>query len=105
MEAVDVKASTLDARRPGWRLAQIDWAFETAAKLGDDRRNARCGRCLRGRQGRSRGFASSADPECGRLFGVTDPEVAIRWLVLPMTLSCDPLAIALTAAEPRGGRF
>jgi hypothetical protein len=32
------------------------------------------------------------------VFGVTDPEVAIRWLVLLMTLACDPLAIALTAA-------
>lgn len=32
------------------------------------------------------------------VFGVTDPEVAIRWLVLFMTLACDPLAIALTAA-------
>jgi hypothetical protein len=28
----------------------------------------------------------------------TDSERAIRWLVLLMTLSCDPLAIALTAA-------
>jgi hypothetical protein len=27
---------------------------------------------------------------------VTDPEVAIRWLVLFMTLAMDPLAIALT---------
>ena len=32
------------------------------------------------------------------VFGVTDPEVAIRWLMLFMTLACDPLAIALTAA-------
>jgi hypothetical protein len=30
------------------------------------------------------------------LFGVTDPETAIRWLVLFMTLAVDPLAIALT---------
>jgi hypothetical protein len=30
------------------------------------------------------------------IFGVTDPEVAIRWLVLFMTLAVDPLAIALT---------
>jgi hypothetical protein len=29
---------------------------------------------------------------------VTDPEAAIRWLVLLMTLACDPLAIALTVA-------
>jgi MarR family len=32
------------------------------------------------------------------VFGVTDPEAAIRWLVLFMTFACDPLAIALTAA-------
>jgi hypothetical protein len=32
------------------------------------------------------------------LFGVTDPEVAIRWLVLFMTLAVDPLAIALTSS-------
>jgi len=32
------------------------------------------------------------------VFGVTDPEVAIRWLVLFMTVACDPLAIALAAA-------
>jgi hypothetical protein len=30
------------------------------------------------------------------IFGVTDPEIAIRWLVLFITLACDPLAIALT---------
>jgi MarR family len=29
-------------------------------------------------------------------FGITDPETAIRWLVLFMTLAVDPLAIALT---------
>jgi hypothetical protein len=28
----------------------------------------------------------------------TDSERAIRWLILMMTLTCDPLAIALTAA-------
>jgi hypothetical protein len=32
------------------------------------------------------------------VFGVTDPEVAIRWLIALMVLCCDPLAIALTAA-------
>ena len=32
------------------------------------------------------------------VFGVTDPEAAIRWLALFMTLACDPLAIALTVA-------
>jgi hypothetical protein len=30
------------------------------------------------------------------LFGVTEPETAIRWLVLFMMLAVDPLAIALT---------
>ena len=32
------------------------------------------------------------------VFGVTDSETAIRWLILLMVLTCDPLAIALTAA-------
>jgi hypothetical protein len=32
------------------------------------------------------------------IFGVTDPEVAIRWLIALMVLCCDPLAIGLTAA-------
>jgi hypothetical protein len=30
------------------------------------------------------------------VFGVTDPEFAIRWLV---SLSCDPLTVALTSAR------
>jgi hypothetical protein len=32
------------------------------------------------------------------VFGVTDSETAIRWLILMMVLTCDPLALALTAA-------
>jgi hypothetical protein len=32
------------------------------------------------------------------IFGVTDPEEAIRWLIALMVFCCDPLAIALTAA-------
>jgi hypothetical protein len=42
------------------------------------------------------------------VFGIGDQETAIRWLILMMTLCCDPLAIALTAASagatspPRG---
>jgi hypothetical protein len=32
------------------------------------------------------------------VFGVTDPEVAIRWLIALMVFCCDPRAIALTAA-------
>jgi hypothetical protein len=32
------------------------------------------------------------------IFGVADPEIAIRWLIALMVLCCDPLAIALTAA-------
>jgi hypothetical protein len=36
------------------------------------------------------------------IFGVTDPEVAIRWLIALMALCCDPLAIALTAALRQG---
>jgi hypothetical protein len=35
----------------------------------------------------------------GELIGAeTDSERAIRWLIAPMVLCCDPLAIALTAA-------
>jgi hypothetical protein len=39
------------------------------------------------------------------VFGVTDLEAAIRWFVLLMTLSCDPLAFALTtaASQAAGG--
>jgi hypothetical protein len=32
------------------------------------------------------------------IFGVADQETAIRWLIALMVLTCDPLAIALTAA-------
>jgi hypothetical protein len=32
------------------------------------------------------------------VFDVPDSETAIRWLILMMVLTCDPLAIALTAA-------
>jgi hypothetical protein len=32
------------------------------------------------------------------VFGVQDSETAIRWLILMMVLTCDPLAIAPTAA-------
>ncbi len=32
------------------------------------------------------------------VFGVQDSEDAVRWLILMMVLTCDPLAIALTAA-------
>jgi hypothetical protein len=32
------------------------------------------------------------------IFGVDDQETAIRWLIPLMVLTCDPLAIALTAA-------
>jgi hypothetical protein len=37
------------------------------------------------------------------VFGVGDAEQAIRWLILMMTLCCDPLAIALTAAASSRG--
>jgi hypothetical protein len=51
-----------------------------------------------GASARARQIETEAAPiqYVAALFGVTDPEVAIRWLVLFMTLSCDPLAIALT---------
>jgi hypothetical protein len=32
------------------------------------------------------------------VFGVQDSETAVRWLILMVVLTCDPLAIALTAA-------
>jgi hypothetical protein len=32
------------------------------------------------------------------VFGVTDSETAVRWLILMMVLTCDPLALALTVA-------
>jgi hypothetical protein len=32
------------------------------------------------------------------VFGVTDSEIGIRWLIILMVLCCDPLAIQLTAA-------
>ena len=37
------------------------------------------------------------------IFGVTDSETAIRWLIALMVLCCDPLAIALTAAASARG--
>jgi hypothetical protein len=49
---------------------------------------------------RGKTVASAAAPiqYVAAVFGVTDPETAIRWLILAMVLCCDPLAIALTAA-------
>jgi hypothetical protein len=47
---------------------------------------------------RARGIETEAAPVqyIAAIFGVTDPEVTIRWLVLFITLAVDPLAIALT---------
>jgi hypothetical protein len=55
---------------------------------------------------RSRQIETEAAPiqYVAALFGVTDPEVAIRWLVLFMTLAVDPLAIALTWSVAARGR-
>jgi hypothetical protein len=49
---------------------------------------------------RGKVVASEAAPiqYVAAVFGVGDPETAIRWLILMMVLCCDPLAIALTAA-------
>jgi hypothetical protein len=54
---------------------------------------------------RGKAVASEAAPiqYVAAVFGVTDPETAIRWLILMMVLCCDPLAIALTAAAAGQG--
>jgi MarR family len=112
--------SDLDAR-----VAQIDAAIAEATKRGrtasalniiEGQRKAR-GELVSERQreantltslrteratvaAKGKTVASEAAPiqYVAAIFGVTDPEVAIRWLVLLMTLACDPLAISLTAA-------
>jgi hypothetical protein len=43
-------------------------------------------------------------PAFNRPSWAPDSERAIRWLIALMVLCCDPLAIALTAAAPAGGR-
>jgi hypothetical protein len=107
------------------RIAQIDSAIETATqrgrtsaamKLADDQRKARAGlvddrkheagnlATLRAERATVAAKGKTVESEAAPIqyvaavFGVSDPEVAIRWLVLFMTLACDPLAIALTAA-------
>jgi hypothetical protein len=107
------------------RLAQIDAAVEKATekgrttaamKLADDQRKARAG--LVDERKREAGTLAALQAErasvavngrqieteaapiqyVAAVFGVTDPEEAIRWLIALMVLCCDPLAIALTAA-------
>jgi hypothetical protein len=120
---IDVQAHTVaDLDR---RLGQIDSAIEEAAKRGrtttalsaiEGQRKARADLAgQRQREGRAladlkteratvaakgKVMASEAMPiqYVAAVFGVTDPETAIRWLIALMVMCCDPLAIALMAA-------
>jgi hypothetical protein len=93
------------ARRGRTRVAldAIETGRKARAALQDERRREattlvslqeqRAGASARARQ-----IETEAAPiqYVAAIFAVTDPEVAIRWLVLFMTLAVDPLAIALT---------
>jgi hypothetical protein len=107
------------------RVAQIDGAIAEATKRGrtnaamatmEGQRRARAGlveerqraaEALAGLKvervsvaARGRQIEVEAAPiqYVAAVFGITDPETAIRWLILFMTLACDPLAIVLCAA-------
>jgi hypothetical protein len=132
--AVDVQASTIDARIEvqahtvadlDARIAQIDAAIAEATKRGkttsamaivEAQRHSRAGlvaerqreastwATLRAERATVVAKGKAVETEAApiqyvaAIFGVTDPEEAIRWLVLLMTLCCDPIAISLTAA-------
>jgi hypothetical protein len=101
LELAAGKVSDLDRR-----LGQIDTAIEEAARRGrtntalaaiEGQRRARAG--LASERNKAAGTLESAPTQyVAELLGVTDPEAAIRWLIALMVLTCDPLAIALTAA-------
>jgi hypothetical protein len=108
------------------RLGQIDTAIEEAAKRGrtnaalsaiEGQRKARealsgqrqregvvladlkAERATLGAKGRQIETEAAPIRYVAELVGAdTDSERAIRWLILLMVLTCDPLAIALTAA-------
>jgi hypothetical protein len=121
---IDVQAHTVaDLDR---RLSQIDTAIEESARRGrtgialsaiDGQRKARqtlagdrqregstladlkAERAALGAKGRQLETDAAPIRYVAELFGVdTDAERAIRWLIVLMVLTCDPLAIALTAA-------
>jgi hypothetical protein len=107
------------------RLGQIDSAIEEATKRGrtktaltaiDDQRKARAAlvderkreagtlaalqaeRASVAARGKAAALEAAPIQYVAAVFGVADQEEAIRWLILLMVLTCDPLAIALTAA-------
>jgi hypothetical protein len=114
------------------RLGQIDGAIEEAAKRGkagaamsvmESQRQSRA--ALVGEREKAAGTLATLKAEragvasharqqeaesapiryVAELLGAnTDSEQAIRWLILLMVLTCDPLAIALTAAASAHGR-
>jgi hypothetical protein len=127
---IDVQAHTVaDLDR---RITQIDAAIEKATekgrtaaamRLADEQRKVRASlvderkreagtlaalqaeRAAVVAKGRQIEIEAAPIQYVAAVFGVTDPEVAIRWLVLFMTLACDPLAIALTAAAAGSPRL
>jgi hypothetical protein len=107
------------------RLRQIDTAIETAATRGKtnvalsaiegqrktrtalaDERKREAGtlaalkaeRASVAAQGKAAALETAPIQYVAAIFGVADQETAIRWLILLMVLTCDPLAIVLTAA-------
>jgi len=113
------------------RVRQIDSAIEEAARRGrtnaalsaiEGQRKARAGlvderkreaatlealqaeRATVTAKGKAAALEAAPIQYVAAVFGISDQETAIRWLILMMVLCCDPLAIALTAAASARGQ-
>jgi hypothetical protein len=115
---IDVQAHTVADL--GRRLRQIDSAIEEAAKRGrtataltaiegqrqreaSTRADLKAERATTAAKGRQIETEAAPIRYVAELDGAdADSERAIRWLIALMVLTCDPLAIALTAAASAG---
>jgi hypothetical protein len=92
--------------RTGVALSAIDGQRKARQVLAGDRQRAassladlKAERAALGARGRQLETDAAPIRYVAEMLGAdTDPERAIRWLIVLMVLTCDPLAIALTAA-------
>jgi hypothetical protein len=101
-----IEESARRGGRPGVTLTAIDGQRKSRQALAGDRRrqastlaDLKAERAALGAKGRQLETDAVPIRYVAEMLGVdTDSERAIRWLIVLMVLTCDPLAIALTAA-------
>ena len=91
--------------RTNTALSAIEGQKKARASLVDEWKreadtlaNLKSERAALGARGRQAETEAAPIRYVATVFGVTDSETAIRWLIALMVLCCDPFAIALTAA-------